>query len=411
MRPDSRAKTDYYTTEPMKHLLLAVAALLFAGNLTAQDFRITHGPYLCDMTDDGVTIVWTTSAPALSWVETAPADGRSFYAEERPRHYETVAGRRQAHKTLHSVRIEGLEPGTAYYYRIFSQEVRDWPRNDKVTYGNIASSDVYGRQPYTFRTFPAEGAACRFIVLNDIHGRDDYMSDLCKGIDFGKLGFVAFNGDMSTSIESEQQLFDDFLDASTTLFATETPILYNRGNHETRGVYADRLGNYFPAAGGRFYSLRRYGDVCLLTLDCGEDKPDSDIEYAGLADYDAYRVEESKWLAQAVQSETFRNASVRIVLLHVPPTHGTWHGNLHIKELFLPLLNEAGVDLMICGHEHRYSFHQAGEEGATFPILVNDNKSYVACDVTPGKITLQVVGPQGAVAHTHEIELISNHNQ
>ena len=369
--------------------------LLFAAGAAAQDFRITHGPYLCDMTDDGVTVVWTTSAPALSWVEVAPADGRSFYAEEHPRYYETVAGRRQARKTLHTVRLRGLEPGTTYCYRIFSREVREWSHYDNVAYGAVASSDVYRRKPYAFRTFPAEGSECRFLVLNDIHGRADYMGELLAGVPFDRTGFVVFNGDMSSSVESEEQLFADYIDTAVRHFASETPILHNRGNHETRGVFADRLPEYFPKGEGTFYALRRYGDVCLLTLDCGEDKPDSDIEYAGLADYDAYRAVQCEWLAGALQSEAFRSARVRIVLLHVPPTTGTWHGNLHLKELFLPLLNDADIDLMICGHEHRYSFHEAGEGDAAFPILVNDNKSCVCCDVAQGKISLQVVRPGG----------------
>ena len=206
---------------------------------------------------------------------------------------------------------------------------------------------------------------------------------------------MVFNGDMSSSVESEEQLFADYIDTAVRHFASETPILHNRGNHETRGVFADRLPEYFPKGEGTFYALRRYGDVCLLTLDCGEDKPDSDIEYAGLADYDAYRAVQCEWLAGALQSEAFRSARVRIVLLHVPPTTGTWHGNLHLKELFLPLLNDADIDLMICGHEHRYSFHEAGEGDAAFPILVNDNKSCVCCDVAQGKISLQVVRPGG----------------
>lgn len=389
----------------MRRLLLGLAMLFLTGSISAQDFKITHGPYLCDMSDDGVTVVWTTNTPALSWVEVTPADGRSFYAKEHPRHYETVAGRRQAHKTLHTIRIKGLKPGTAYYYRIFSQQVLNWPNYDKVTYVAVASSDVYRRKPYTFRTFPTEGRECRFIVLNDIHGRADYMSGLCKGLDFKEVGFVVFNGDMASSIEKEKQIFSDFMDASVSLFASETPILYNRGNHETRGVYADRLANYFPTREGTFYTLRRYGEICLITLDCGEDKPDSDIEYSELADYDAYRAEECEWLKQAVASEAFRSAAVRIVLLHMPPTHGTWHGNLHLRQLFLPVLNDAGIDLMLCGHEHRYSFLPAGETDAAFPILINDNKSYVRCDVSQREIRLQVVGPEGRVDHTHEIEL------
>ena len=87
-----------------------ILALAACTTLTAQDFKITHGPWLCDLTSDGVTVVWATSKPALSWVEVAEDDGRSFYAAEHERRYETVAGRKQARKTLHSIRLKGLRP-------------------------------------------------------------------------------------------------------------------------------------------------------------------------------------------------------------------------------------------------------------------------------------------------------------
>ena len=188
------------------------------------------------------------------------------------------------------------------------------------------------------------------------------------------------------------------------LFAANIPFYNSRGNHEGRGMFSYRYLDYFPTSTGETYYMVRQGPAAILVLDCGEDKPDNDIEYAGLADYDAYRAEECEWLKQAVESEAFLGASTRIVLLHVPPTLGTWHGNLQLKELFLPVLNEAGIDLMLCGHEHSYAYLPAGEGGAEFPILVNDNRSYVRCTVSAEKITLQVVGPEGAVSHTHEIE-------
>lgn len=103
----------------MKKLLFTLLGLAASLTLPAQDFRITHGPWLCDMTTDGVTVLWTTDKPALSWVEVAEDDGRSFYAAEHVRHYETVAGRKQAHKTLHSVRLKNLRPGTRDGFRGF----------------------------------------------------------------------------------------------------------------------------------------------------------------------------------------------------------------------------------------------------------------------------------------------------
>ena len=389
----------------MKKILSTILALAACTTLTAQDFKITHGPWLCDLTSDGVTVVWATSKPALSWVEVAEDDGRSFYAAEHTRHYETVAGRKQAHKTLHAVRLNNLRPGTKYCYRIFSQEVLEWKHGDNVLYGRTVASNVYKRAPFRFRTFPATGTDCSFVILNDIHGRADDMTELCREINFGKHDFVMLNGDMSSSIENEEQLFRDFIDASVNLYASETPILYNRGNHETRGVFADSLGDYFPGRDGRFYGIYRYGDVCILLLDCGEDKPDDHAEYNGLADYDAYRAEECAWLKKAVRSEEFLTASARIVLLHIPPAAGAWHGSVHLNELFVPVLNEAGIDLMLCGHDHRYSFHPAGERDAKFPIVVNDNRSCVRCDVADSLIRVRIAGPRDKTVHTHEFPL------
>ena len=389
----------------MKKLLFVLAGVAFAWTAVAQELRITHGPYLCDMTHDGVTVVWTTSKPALSWVEASPADSLNAPALRQARYYQTVAGRKLACRTLHAVRVRGLQPGTDYRYRIFSQEVQSWPDVNNVTYGKTLDADASRRRAYEFRTFPQAGSGCSFIVLNDIHGKADYMTRLCKSVDFSKLGFVAFNGDMSSSVESGEQLFKAYLDASVSLFATGTPILFTRGNHETRGIFADSLGDYFPGQDGRFYGIYRYGDVCILLLDCGEDKTDDHAEYNGLADYDAYRIEECEWLKKAVRSDEFLSASARIVLLHIPPMAEAWHGSVHLNELFVPVLNEAGIDLMLCGHDHVYSFRPAGEQGTRFPIVVNDNKSYVRCDVADSLIRVQVVGLREKVAHVHEFPL------
>ncbi len=379
--------------------LLGVAAPIF---LAAQ-IKITHGPWLCDMTSTGVTVVWTTDKPALSWVEIAEDNGNSFYQKEHKRHYETVAGRRQAHKRVHAVRLKHLKPGTRYNYRIFSQEVVEWKYNDAVKYGDVAATNVFSRAPLRFTTFPEKGSDISFLVFNDIHGRADYMAELVKNEDFSTHDFVLFNGDMSSSVENSDQLFKDYIDTAVSLYASELPLIYNRGNHETRGRHADFLAEYFPTNSKNFYQLYMVGDIACLVLDCGEDKPDNDIEYGNLADYDAYRVEESEWLRQVVASESFRNAAARIVFLHIPLGNGSWHGNLHLEELFLPILNEAGIDVMFSGHTHRYGFREPNEK-VRFPILINDNQSYIRCNVTADKIKAEIVGPKGST-HTHEFKI------
>ena len=80
----------------MKKIISTILALAACTTLTAQDFKITHGPWLCDLTSDGVTVVWATSKPALSWVEVAEDDGRSFYAAQRHQGIVWKAGRRRS---------------------------------------------------------------------------------------------------------------------------------------------------------------------------------------------------------------------------------------------------------------------------------------------------------------------------
>ena len=309
-----------------------------------------------------------------------------------------------ANKTLHAVRLEGLEPGTKYRYRIFSQKLETWVNYDHATFGEIVSSDVYTRPAYLFETYPAGGADCSFVVLNDIHARTDFVKRLCSGIDLHDFAFLACNGDMVSSVENERQLFEGFIDAAVELGASETPILYTRGNHEPRGLYADRLRDYFPMRSGRFYNLYRYGDVCLLTLDCGEDKCDNDVEYRGMADFDAYRERQCAWLREAVRSEAFRSAKARIVFLHIPPIED-WHGNNHLKELFVPVLREAGIDLMLSGHTHTYEFYPAESTGYGFPIVVNSNDTYARCDVSDREIRIRMVDVEGRTTQEHRFPL------
>lgn len=375
--------------------------------LMAQDIKITHGPYLCNMTQDEVSVIWTTDKPALSWVELAPGDNQSFYATEHPRYYETIAGRRLSTSTFHCIKLKNLKPGTRYNYRIFSKEVRSWEGSGKVLYGNTVASNIFRKKPLSFSTFPCNYAdTVSFVMFNDIHERYELFEKLCKNTGFNKTDFVVFNGDMSSYLVDEARLFHGYIDVAVKEFAKETPILFAKGNHENRGVYADKLCKYYPASEGRFYQLYKYGDVCVIVLDCGEDKPDSDIEYAGLANYDSYREEEARWLGQVLETKEFVDSRVRIVVCHIPFITGDWHGCLHLKKLFLPLLNSVKIDLMLSGHTHAYSFHPA-DAHCSFPTIVNDDETVLKCEIDSENIKIRIVDQDNRLVAEHFIKIIS----
>jgi 3',5'-cyclic AMP phosphodiesterase CpdA len=340
----------------------------------------------------------------MGWVEVAPDDGTSFYAEERPRYDEDFMGRHVV-SAVHHVRITGLKPGTSYRYRIYQQGVDDSGHNP-VPSGYISASNVYSQKPYAIRTMDAKKADCTFTVVNDIHGRDSMMLALTKGLKEQKPDFVVFNGDMVSFMGSTEDIETGFMTRATETFATDIPLVYVRGNHETRGPGFSEYLNLFPTPTNTPYFTFRQGPVAFVVLDSGEDKPDSDIEYGGTAAYDAYREKMAEWLKEAVKSEEFRSAPVKIALLHIPFDKGVgWYGNNELKRLLLPTLNEAGIDVMLCGHTHRYSFRDVGSVDNNFPILVNSNNDKVNVRATKSQIDMEVVDATGKVLHRHTVKV------
>ena len=377
-------------------ILLLNCVLLFSED----KFSITHGPYLCNPTETGVSVVWTTNRPALSWVEIAPDDDTHFYACQRSKYYSTKSGRKLATKTLHHVRLENLEPGTTYRYRVLSTEVTEWNNKANIQYGRTVDTDVYRGEPLRLKTLKRDFNEMTFLVLNDIHSKASFMRDLCRSVDFKSLDLIVLNGDMSSYIENEEMIFSGYMDSIVSMGASETPIVYTRGNHETRGVYADELINYFPSKIGEFYQYFKSGNVGFLILDCGEDKPDTDHAYRGLADYDAYRAEQASWLKEVNKTREFIEPKVRIVFCHMPLV-GTakkiWHGNGNLQQTLLPVLNDSKINLMFSGHNHEYSYHLPEPGKINFPTLVNDNETYVLCKVKDRRISVEVVGLKGVL--------------
>lgn len=375
-----------------KRIALFIIGLIISLNLFAQEpFGIKYGPYLQNMGENEVTVVWVTTANALGWVEMAPDDNTHFYAEQRPQFFQTENGRKLV-GTLHKVTIKGLKKGTKYRYRIYSREVLENLHWD-TTFGKVAASSP--SRLFTFTTLDGMKDEFNIAVVNDIHAKNDVLESLLKGIDIDKQDFIVFNGDMMSHLNSEELMFDGFLNKSVEMFASNLPFFFTRGNHETRGPFSTRFMDYFPTSTGKPYYTFRHGPVFFLMLDSGEDKPDTDIEYGGLSAYDQYREEEAEWLKKVVETEEFKSAPVKIVFIHVPAFTSTWHGTLHVGELFIPILNKAGIDLMMCGHTHRYSYQEKGKNGNNFPIITNSHTELIEVSVKGKKIDVRIKDQQG----------------
>lgn len=372
---------------------LCTAAASFAQN---EDITLTHGPYLQNVKETEATFVWLASKPSIGWVELAPDDGTNYYNSERPKFFDTTNGVKNT-SLRHVVKVTGLKPGTAYRYRVYSTEVLDH-KGVYVTYGRTAALDVYGSKPPCFRTNDATKKETSFAVINDIHGRTNDIPTLLNLVDVKKKDMVFFNGDMLTQLRNEDELFSGFMDVSIDLFAKEVPMYYARGNHETRGLFATSFQDYFSPKEPHLYFMFSQGPVCFIVLDTGEDKPDSDIEYSGITDYDYYRTEQAAWLREAVKSDEFRQAKYRVVIAHMPPQpiNDLWHGPQEVLEKFVPILNEADIDVMLSGHLHKYINCKA-DNMVKFPVIVNSLDMVVDAHTNGNQLLLEVKNTKGAL--------------
>lgn len=355
------------------------------------DIQITHAPYLQNLGENEVTVVWTVNKPSVGWVELAPDDGTHFYQTERPKFFNAKNGIKQT-STVHAVHLKGLKAGTRYRYRVYSQEVLShvgW----RVIYGNVAATSVYGKQPLEFQTSDHSRQAVNFAMVNDIHGKSDLLEKLVSHCDLKTTDMFLFNGDMVSIFNSEKEIFEGFMDKATELFASEIPMYYTRGNHETRGSFATAFQDYFSPKQEHIYYMFRQGPVCFVILDSGEDKPDSDLEYAGITVYDQYRTEQAEWLKGVLESKEYKEAPFKVVVCHIPP-FGGWHGNEEVAEKFMPLLNNAGVDIMLCAHLHRYIRNDA-KEGVRFPIIVNSNNTVLKAEADSRALNIKILDTEG----------------
>jgi len=371
---------------------LITAFLSITNGFAQAQFTITHGPYLQALHETGATIVWTTSKDAIGWVELAPDDSSHFYLKERPKHFASSHGFKDVSR-LHKVVLQGLQPGVKYRYRVYSQEVTSHVGTD-VKYGEIAATQVYRKAPLTFTTSRPDQQEVSFAVINDIHGRNEVMKSLLGQLDWKQTDLVFFNGDMANDLRSEEQLFAHYMDTATALFASEVPMYYARGNHETRGNFASTFPDYFPTTSGHLYYLFRRGPICFVVLDCGEDKPDSDIEYSGIVNMDAYRTQQAEWLKAALERPEYKEAPYKVVICHMPP-FGGWHGEEEIATKFVPLLNAAGAQVMLSGHLHRHIKREAQPGAHSFPVLVNSNNNMLKATADGQQLRIEVLDPSG----------------
>ncbi len=314
---------------------------------------LTRGPYLQQGTPTGVIVRWRTDVPTPSRVAygLAPDALASIVLDPSP-------------VTEHLVALSGLSPDTPYFYAIGTPSI------------TLAGGDT----DHVFRTAPPPGARkpMRIWVIGDSGTananaravRDAYAAfagprdtDLWL-----MLGDNAYND--GTDAQYQAAVFDMYpaLLARSVLWPTF-------GNHDS--ISADSLtqsGPYYdiftlPAAGEagglpsgtEAYYAFDYGNIHFVCLDSQES-------------------DRSPGSAMLVWLQSDLAATDRewiIAFWHHPPYSKGSHDSdfdpqlAQMRENVLPILEDAGVDLVLTGHSHAYerSFLLDGHYGPSWTLV------------------------------------------
>lgn len=343
-------------------------------------------PYLQNPVNNGMTVMWETTVPAYCWVEY----GTDTTHLQRAR--TLVDGQVVCNNTLHRVRLEHLQPGQKYYYRVCSQEILLYQAYKKV-FGNTARS--------AFSTFTLPAATTEdftAIVFNDLHQHTQTFRALCKHIQGIDYDFVVFNGDCVDDPVSHDQATTFISELTEGVHSDRVPTFFMRGNHEIRNAYSIGLRNHYDYVGDKTYGAFNWGDTRIVMLDCGEDKVDSHPVYYDLNDFTQLRNEQIDFLKQELGGKAFKKAAKRILIHHIP-LYGNYEKNL-CEDLWKPLLEKAPFHVSLNAHTHKYAYHPKGSIGNNYPVIIGggyrmDGATVMIVEKRKETLTVKVLNAQG----------------
>jgi len=326
-------------------------------------------PYLQNPVDNGITVMWQTTVPVYSWVEYGTDTVNLKKA------HKLVDGQVICNDLHTNIRLEGLQAGKKYYYRVCSKEITLYQAYKKE-FGETAMSPFYSF------SLPEPGQKdFTAIIFNDLHKQEATLNALYDQVKNIPYDFVVFNGDCIDDPANEHEALMHLKMQCEKVGAENVPVFYLRGNHEIRNAYSIGLRNLFDYVGDKTYGAFNWGDTRIVMLDCGEDKSDSTPVYYGLNDFTQLRLDQVDFLQQELSCEAFKKASRRVLLNHIP-IYGNGDDYQPCTELWSPLLKHASFDINLSAHTHRFAYHPKGSEhGNNFPVVIGGSQRMATATV------------------------------
>lgn len=332
--------------------------LFISGLFIALDISLVNGidktPVVYAV-EDTYQITFTTQAKGEAWVV---IDGVEYN--------DTYAGYRKTESKIHkiSVPMEALDSASEYTVYTRAMILRG-------PYESLQGKTISAT--YNWKGVN-ESDGINYYVISDNH--NTHKTPLAAASYFGDdLDFLICCGDTVSWIDREADL-TQILYLASDITKGEIPVIYARGNHETKGVKAHEYYNYVGANGQDFYYTFRLGSIWGIVLDVGEDHGDNFIEYAGVAKFNTYRDEQTVFLdevlANAENEFDAEGVTYRIAACHIPLTvkYVNDHAGAY-KDAWIERLNQMKLTVLYGGHVHElWYIDPAFEDGSTLTQVV-----------------------------------------
>jgi predicted phosphodiesterase len=347
----------------------------------------------------------------------SPAEGRLIYHSAQDGAGQQAA-RLDPTRSSGSVSITGLSPGATYQASLIVQDCDGQYRQPGfggATWGEVTFSTWSGRQPLTFG------------LIGDSGFGDAVTPQLTRQMAASGLDFAIQAGDVVYNVFDNADPFEAF---AVKYFQPFSPLLHQMpvytviGNHDVeRAAMWEGMPFYdhvFPA----FYDPRieqstyngrnewyafAYGPVQFIMLN------------TEAFEHQDSRADQKAWLAERLADRRF---SLSVPVFHIPPYSAGLHPSdgLGVRSDWQPLFEQAGVRLILSGHDHNYqrlmvrgityiisgggsaTLYQEGQALPESQVFAR-RSHFVVFQVFPDRIDLQAVALGGDIIDQTTIPL------
>ncbi|MBR2510265.1 MAG: fibronectin type III domain-containing protein [Lentisphaeria bacterium] len=359
---------------------------------TVNPASMIFGPWLFAASETEMNIGWYNEGRTGAILQYRKKGDKNFKTVISHDHYNYS----DKDKKIHKVQLKNLQKGTTYEYFITN------------TYGQRSKSYPGQGEYFTFTTHGKKDLT--IAAFSDVHN-DGYALQtlLANKKVMDKFDILVNVGDMTSNSTGSRSIIHGYL-AGQLAFASKKPVLNFRGNHEYAGFAPGSFFEMFGTPDFKGYSINRFGDVCIIGLDC-------------------MNRDQRAWLKKAVKTPEFQTAKHRIMFAHFPPTHANREFTKILlrdtEGIFTGKNPSERLDLLISGHTHRGSFtaknsdkieylKYSGKPGnpakVPFPVIVNEGNRYTcdnvmtAVEAKGDSLTVKLYRMDGTVSKEYKIK-------